>query len=366
MSAREPDHEDGRLLHARLASQLLRPPLGPQPVRAVAHLCAVQAQDERWTPWTVGLRASGLRHTDVDDALLDHRLVRTWLLRGTLHLVAQDDLGWLRRLVAPRVIDKNASRYRQLDLDERTLELGANHLAGALQDGPQPRATLARVLEGAGLNPAGQRLPYLLQYAALTARLVCWPAAGREPVYAPAPAAPTDEPTLDRSDLLTRLARRYLTGHGPASAEDLAWWSGFPLQAARHALNSLPELHTFRWKGRDLVTIDPDPAHEPQQSAHLLPPFDEYLLGYRDRAPVIPAEHATRFHRAGGMPRRALLLNGAVAGTWTTTGTARRQRLEVAAYEALTRNERGLAETAATSLRRFYGDDRLHLTFVDT
>lgn len=365
MRTRVPDHEDGPLRHARLASQLLQPPLGPQPVRAVAHLCAVQAQDERWTAWTVGLRAAGLRHTDVNAALLDRRLVRTWLLRGTLHLVAADDLGWLLRLVAPRVIDQNARRYRQLELDERTLELGADHLAGALQDGPQPRTTLARVLEDAALKPAGQRLPYLLQYAALTARLVCWPAAGREPVYAPAPAAPTDEPTLDRSELLTRLAHRYLTGHGPASAEDLAWWSGFPLPAARQAIHSLPGLHPFRWNGRDLTTLTPGPAREPQQSAHLLPPFDEYLMGYRDRAGVIPAKHATRFHRAGGMPRRALLLDGAVAGTWTTTGTTRRQRLEVATYHALPRNEGELIEAAATSLRRFYGDDRLLPTFVD-
>lgn len=356
MSGEPAERQEGRrLLQARLATQWLEPPAGPLPVPVVSHLCAVQAQDERWTPWTVGLRAAGCDHAQVLAALAEGSLVRTWLLRGTLHLVVSADLAWLRALVAPRVLRGNARRYRQLELDERTLERGAGRLESALHDGPLSRSELAARLDDDGLAPTGQRLPYLLQFAALTGRLVCWPATGREQMYARAPAHTPAEAPPSRIEALTRLAQRYVAGHGPATAEDFAWWSGFPMQDARRALDAVPGAHAVRLAGRNLVSLDAVPAPGARTSAHLLPPFDEYLLGYRDRSPMLRARDASRFKRGGGMPHRALLLNGAIAGIWTVTGSDRRRRLEVSAFPSLEGGEEDLVMGAARTLDAFYG-----------
>lgn len=344
------------MLRVRLATQGLQRPTATEPVQVVTHLGALQAQDERWTPWTVGLRAVGCDHAEVTRAQTDGSLVRTWLLRGTLHLVAARDLAWVRALIAPRVLRGNARRYRQLELDERTLERGASRLEAALQGGPAPRSALAAALADAGLEPTGQRLPHLLQFAALQGRLVCWPAAGRTQMYAPAPTPTSTSGPPEPVEALTRLAQRYLTGHGPATAEDFAWWSGFPLPAARRALDAVPAIRRVSREGRELVALASEPSQEPPASAHLLPPFDEFLIGYRDRTPMLRPNDVPHFHRGGGMPRRALLLDGTVAGSWTLAGSGRRTRLEIRAFRPLDARDRDLTERAATALERFYAD----------
>lgn len=345
------------LLQARLANQWLEPPAGRAPSDVVSRLCAVQAQDERWTPWTVGLRATGCSHAQVLAALKDGSLVRTWLLRGTLHLVAASDLTWLRPLIAPRVLSGNVRRYRQLGLDERSLERGATCLEDALQGGPLPRSTLARTLQDQGLEPTGQRLPYLLEYAALQGRLVCWPAQGREQMYAPSPATDTRAYAAnDPLESLTTLAHRYLAGHGPATVEDFAWWSGFPIRDARRAMDGVPNAHEIRAGGRHLLRLESERLTDAAPRAHLLPPFDAYLLGYRDRTPMLRIEDRPRFHRGGGMPRRALLVGGTVAGVWTSAGSGRERRLEITPFVALDAGTQGLVERAASDLIEFYGD----------
>ncbi len=171
----------------------------------------------------------------------------------------------------------------------------------ALAGGPLDRAAITARLEAAGLPAQGQIVPHLLGLAASEGTLVLtgdgYALTGD--VVAGGRARP------DRDAALAELARRYLAGHGPATPDDLAAWSGLPLRDARAGFAAIAG-------DRRRAAPDP-PARLPPR---LLPAFDEYLLGWRDRGFAVDAEHARAVHPGGGIIRAVALVNGRVAGTW--------------------------------------------------
>lgn len=232
------------------------------------HLLAVQAQDDAAFPLALRARGTGFGASAVHAALSRGELVVCWLLRGTLHLVAREDHGWLLALSAPGARAANARRLRELGLPERVVERGVAALAGAL---PLPRAAAAAVL-----GTRGQQTHHVLVRAALDG--VCVLGAGSE-LTAPPPPGPQGD-----------LGARYLAAHPGAAPEDLAAWAGIGIRAARAALD------------RPAPAVEPVP-HEPR----LLPRFDEYVLGWREHRRVI----------RGGMVPAVAVQDGRIAGTWS-------------------------------------------------
>jgi hypothetical protein len=166
-------------------------------------------------------------------------------------------------------------------------------------DGPLTRSELAE-----RLGTEGQATPHLLRLAALEGVAVLGPVRDSVQAYALAHEWLGDAPVVDRETALVTLARRYLAGHAPASAEDLAAWTGMPLRDARAAL----------------ADVEPDlpPATEPPP--RLLPSFDPYLLGWKDRSFAVPPEHAHRVHPGGGVLRATAIVGGLAVGTWGLRG----------------------------------------------
>ncbi len=212
----------------RLAAQLLSGPPARTPDAVVQRLLAVQAQDARGARLAVRGRSIGLHATDVDDALNDGRLVVTWLNRGTLHLIGAEDYWWLHPLTTPPLETGNRRRLRQEGVGERQAERGVEVVAEAVRShGPQTRAELRERLDAAGVPTAGQALVHVLLAASLRGHVVRGPmrGAGHEFVSVADWLGEAPEP-LERPDALARLARRYLAGHGPADAPDLAALGG--------------------------------------------------------------------------------------------------------------------------------------------
>jgi winged helix DNA-binding protein len=301
---------------ARAAAQGLDRPPGRTAVDAVRGLLAVQAQEAGAARLALRARTQGLTASAVDAALTAERsLVVAWLMRGTLHLVAAEDHGWLLALTAPARMTGNARRLRQEGVSAVDAERAVAIIERALADeGPLARPELAERIAAQGIRTAGQATPHLLALAAL--RGVCVLGPVHEGGQAFALARDWIGAGLQPTDPLAELGRRYLRGHGPATAADLATWSGLPLRDARAGLGAIAaELAEHGGGLVDLAGREP-PARE-ALAPRLLPRFDPYLLGWRDRSFAVPEQHARRVHPGGGMLRAVATDDGAVVGTWT-------------------------------------------------
>ena len=267
-----------------------------------------------------GLAAQPTSAADVDAALTgDRSLVVAWLMRGTLHLVAREDLGWLLALTRDQNTATIRRRLGQLGVIEDAAERAVTVIERALaDDGPLPRRQLAERLRGAGLPSEGQAVPHLLAMAAGRGTIMLGPIDEGEHAFALArdwlgPA----EPAPDRDTAVAELARRYLRGHGPAGAADLAAWSGLGLRDARSGLAAIAgELA----QTRELADLAGRPAAPRRLPPRLLGAFDPYLLGWKERTFAVDPADARRVHPGGGIVRATAIADGRVVGTWTTPG----------------------------------------------
>jgi len=306
------------LRRARAAAQLLHRPAVVGPAAVVEPLLAVQAQDLRAARLALRARGSG---GGIDAALTDERsLVVAWLCRGTLHLVRADDYPWLLALTAPARATQSARRLRQEGVSAEDAERAVGIVERALADeGPLTRPELAERIAARGIRTEGQATPHLLLLAALRGVALLGPLrADGAHAFALARDWLGAEPApVDREAALAELARRYLRGHGPATAADLAAWAGLPLRDARAGLEAIAGELSVRGDLVDLADRERPPGAIP---ARLLPAFDPYLLGWKDRGFAVPAAHARRVHPGGGMVRATATVDGRAVGTWTLPG----------------------------------------------
>ena len=191
-------------------------------------MCGVQAQDPVAEALAIRVRTAGLTARCVEEArTVSRSVVRTWAMRGTMHLVAFEDARWMLSLLGPVMIRRSRRRHKELGLTEDT---GARAV-GAVREileahGSMSREEIAGRLAGKGLPVEGQAIYHIVRLAALEGVVCFGPEQGGEGTY----------DLLDRwlpasssvDDPLAELARRYVMAYGPAEPEDLATWSGLP------------------------------------------------------------------------------------------------------------------------------------------
>jgi hypothetical protein len=151
-----------RLYSQHIARQWLK-----KPAEVVGWMGALQAQDYPGAKWSIGLRLPGSTNTEIERDIADQHILRTWAMRGTLHFVTAEDVRWMVELLAPGLIQSNARRYKQLELDDQTLARSSEVIAEAVRQKPLTRKQLFVVLEEKGISPVGQRGVYMLQRASL-------------------------------------------------------------------------------------------------------------------------------------------------------------------------------------------------------
>jgi hypothetical protein len=307
------------LLAARLTAQRLSGAPAPDPIEATRHLLAVQAQDPRAARLALRARtAAGTRASDVDRALTDERsLVITWAGRGTLHLIAAEDEPLLHALTTPQLRRTSDRRLAQEGVSPAAARHGVSAIARALSaDGPLTRSQLRAVLDRAGVPTAGQATVHMLLRATLDGLIVRGPLIGGEHAFALVADWLGERPPVDRARGLAELARRYLRGHGPADAADLAKWAQLPLRDARAGLAAIARELEQRADGRVDLRRRTQPA--PLPPPRLLGPFDPLLLGWRSRQAVLGS--AEGVIATNGIIRAIALVGGRAAGTWAMPG----------------------------------------------
>ena len=350
---------DARRVRARrAAAQLLCGPGESTPVRIVERLLAVQAQDLRAARLALRARGRGLSAAHPDRALtVERSLAVGWLCRGTLHLVCREDYPWLLGLTAPVQTARSRRRLGQEGVSARDADRAVAVIEAALAaDGPLGRPQLAERIAAHGIRTEGQATPLLLNLAALRGVAVLGPVRDGGQVFAPArdwlgAAPPPDLAGAERDRALAELARRYLAGHGPATAADLAGWVGLPLRDARAGLRSIAaDLVEIGGGLVELAVRERTPSRLP---ARLLPAFDPYLLGWKDRAFAVPARYARRVHPGGGILRAVATVDGLAAGTWRIRRRGGRVEVAIEPFAALTPAAARALRAEAADVERF-------------
>lgn len=354
------------ILATRLHNQHIITPHFKSPAETVGWFGVVQAQDLMGSLYAVALRTKGATLASVEQAIADKTIVRTWPLRGTIHLVLPQNARWMLALNRKRQIASAASNYRRAqltpDIFKHARDIFKHELSGGAQ---RTRPELYDALHRAGIETSiingEQRGMHLFVYWALKGLLCIGPRREKQQTFVLMDEWIPQGRHLSEDEALAELATLYFRSHGPATIKDFAWWAGLTLAQARRGLQQV--VGSFI-----PVTVDNTDywvtPHTQQLSAagvFLLPPFDEYTVAYADRSQVIGHHHPKKIN-FGLSPN--LIINGKIAGTWRRTLKKDSVSIEVKQLTKLTIADKKAIQTAADHYSFSQGLPKATITLI--
>ena len=275
------------IAHQRLHNQHLIKPALKDPAAVVKMLGAVQSQDFAGGKWALSMRMKeNTSDESIEKAFSEGRILRTHVLRPTWHFVAATDIRWMLELTAPRVHAFNAYMYRQLELDKAVFKKSNKVIVKSLEGNRQlTRVELGSALKKSGIIADNLRLTYLMMYPELEGIICSGPRRGKQFTYALLEERAPSTRSLKRDEALAELTNRYFATRGPATLQDFAWWSGLTAADARRGMEMVKSQFTQEeidgkkyWFARSMKQ-----AKVNSPLAHLLPNYDEYFIGFKDR-----------------------------------------------------------------------------------
>lgn len=345
----------------RLHNQLLSQTKLTEPSAVVEHLGAVQAQDYAGAKWALGQRMMHATDAAIDKAFNEGRILRTHLMRPTWHFVTPEDIRWMLALTAPRVHTANAFMYRTLELDKATLRKGNAILEKALGGRKQlTRSELASVFKKAGVIAEGVRFGYFLMYAELEGLICSGARRGKQFTYALLEERAPQARALTNEEALAGLTRRYFATRGPATLQDFTWWSGLTMAEAKKGIemvkpqfvNELFEAQSY-WFANSV-----SPVRTQSPAAHLLPNYDEYFIGFKDRSAI--GKVINLFNLEANNPAflaHVIIIDGQLVGGWKRTLKKDSVLVKLSLIKELTKTEYQAVSAAVEQYGKFLGMD---------
>ena len=341
----------------RLRAQGLLPGHGFSTIEEAAAGClCIQAQDVPTARFALRARTQGLTVSGATARAESEPVCRSGLMRNTLHLVADEDLAWMRPLLAPTPMKQAERRLRQLGAWER-LPNALDHLRRQLERGSLSRDETRKLLAARGIEQGeGQErnAPFYWTFhaAALGGALVMRPALDTR---SPFGAAPPDR--AGGEDDWGRLAHRYLESYGPATVHDFAYWGKVKVSDARRAwerVSDAVEVETSHGPMAALSgLLDPPDVSEP--SIKLLGTWDNYMLGHKGRSLAVGERHGERLPLMSGF--RCAIADGVVFAGWRLEREKGSVTVAVEPFGRLPRGAREGLEREAADIGRFLETD---------
>ncbi|MGH7604097.1 MAG: winged helix DNA-binding domain-containing protein [Gemmatimonadaceae bacterium] len=316
-------------------------------------LGAVQAQDYAGAKWGVALRTRAIvSDSIVEDALTTGSIVRTHVLRPTWHFVAAADIRWMLALTAPRVKAAIAYHDRWLGLDAAAIRRSNGVITRALDGNHLTRSELSQALSKARVDiTAPQRLGAMLMHAELDGLICSGARRGKQFTYALLEERVPPAKKLDRDEALLELATRYFATRSPATVQDFAWWSGLTVKDAKNGIQLAGgRLEQAIIDDRTYWSEASQRARNRSRSpiAHLLPNFDEYFIGFKDRSAIAqrlkPDPRAASVNALSG---NVIVVDGQLVGGWKRSFTRDAVVLDLSLSTRLTGAEQRAVERAA-------------------
>jgi Winged helix DNA-binding domain len=303
----------------RLHNQRLSLPDLKNPSDPVKWLGAVQAQDYYGAKWALAQRMQGVADEAIEKAFADGAILRTHVMRPTWHFVAPADIRWMLELTAPHVNTAMGYYYRELGLNDALLRRSNKAIAVALQGGRQlTRAELQRAVERAGIDTgSSRRFGHILGRAELDGVICSGARKGKQFTYALLDERAPKTKNLARDEALAKLTQRYFTSRGPATLQDFGWWSGLTVADIKAGIEMVQQhLAQEKIDGQTYWFPRSESAIRPMsQTAYLLPSYDEYLIGYKDRSATLDAADG-RPSRGNPVFSSTIVIGGRIVGGW--------------------------------------------------
>ena len=308
----------------RLHNQFLAQTDITEPAEVVKRLGAVQSQDYAGGKWGLGLRMKSTSDAIIDQAFNEGKILRTHILRPTWHFVAPEAIRWMLMLSAPRVHTVNGFLYRQQGLDQPVIKKSYAVMEKVLRGNKHlTRTELGSAFSEAGIkNAESIRLAYFIMSAELDGILCSGPRRGKQFTYALLEERAPNVTVFTQDEALAELTRRYFATRGPATLHDFTWWSGLTMADAKkgiemlkpHFVSEIIDEKTY-WFDRSTV-----PIREKSPTAHLLPNYDEYFIGLKDRSAF--GALIGKFDLDANNPAfiaHIVIIDGQIVGGWRRT-----------------------------------------------
>jgi Winged helix DNA-binding domain len=349
------------LARVRAATQLLhRPTSARDPAEIARSIAGAQAQDVYAGPQTFRSRSRKLTAADIKHARTEERsLLRTWVMRMTIHMIPTDDAGWWLPLFEPGIETWSRRRLTQLGMPAAKQDKALRVAAGALaEEGPLTRSEVRERIQAAGVALTSQTGMHIALTAVVSGIACLGPDRGKTTCLVRREDWLGKPRRIDREKSLAELTRRYLAAFGPATDRDYAYWSGLPLRDVRAGLDRISgEIEEVAVGDRTMLTLrDSLPRLPRSGQVRLLGNFDTYLLGWKDRGFSVTGEHALHVKAGGGgWIRPVIVEDGTVVGGWRSARKGGRLEISLNLPKAERERLGSALEAEIADLARFEG-----------
>lgn len=339
--------------------QQLSNPRFDDPKKVVGWLGAVQAQNYSMAKWAIGIRLKAGNLQTVEQALQKGEILRTHVMRPTWHFVTAEDIHWMLALSAQRIRSANnwIAENGKLGITEKHY-CQCNRLLEKILEGHKhlTKEEVRLELNQSGFPVDKDQITRFLIHAE-TARLVCSGIdKNQKPTYTLLEERVPPVSPLSKEEALAKLAQNYFRSHSPASLQDFIWWSGLSATEARQAIGSIrSELISDQSTPQELFIHESSSGTiSTDETLHLLPSYDEYLLGYKDRSAIIQPEHYAKAYNAWGIFYPVILHRGKIIGNWQKTGKGKGLKIETSFFSPSQNPPAPLIQAAIEKYKEFH------------
>ena len=316
--------------------QLLRPRFA-RAEEVVGWMGMMQAQDYNQFRWAIGMRMREPGIMAVNDSLSSGKIVRLHLLRCTVQAVAAEDYPWMLELCKERNLStiKSWPSYKRADFSEQYYEEAIDALKEILAGSKSmTKKRIGEEMSLLGLPGDNDHVHQVLLRGEIEGLFVSGEIQGRDATWTLVEGKfrslgeyKTDTniqnkeqcPQFSVDEYLSVLACKYFRSHSPASFEDFCWWTGLPITQNRKAVQRIAsELEEVRI-GEQVMLVYKSSELQPatnEKSVLLLPPYDEYLIGYKSRWIALDKRYEHKAHNNFGIFHPVILFGGKVVGNW--------------------------------------------------
>jgi uncharacterized protein YcaQ len=337
-----------------------RPASARDPAQIARSIAGAQAQDVYAGPLTFRSRSRKLTAADIERARTEDRtLLRTWVMRTTVHLIPTEDAGWWLPIFEPRIEKWSRRRLSQLGMpagqENKALRVIAEALAG---EGPLTRPELAERVVQAGIKLNENTRLHVIGLAVTSGIACLGPDRGKTTCLVRREDWLGKPPPFDRDRALAELARLYIRAFAPATDRDFAYWSGLPLRDVRAGLESISKEIEEVQVGEETMLAPRSglPRLPVTGQVRMLGNFDTYLLGWKDRGFSVASEHALHVKEGGGgWIRPVILEDGIVVGGWRSSRKNGRLEITLNLPKGERERLRGKIDAEVADIARFEG-----------